>query len=144
MSNDAKSTVPVNFPIATVAFYGPDDQTVTKVVVCVFENRESKGNMKRWVKSGVLTDAAIEREIIDFVATQGVLSIARHTVVMGCQHEERVDFPAGGDCPVCAFWKGKQGRGTRMLRRPWHVVVQLPLDRKQILGSDFVSPGSIN
>jgi hypothetical protein len=31
---------------------------------------------------------------------------------MGCPHEEGKDFPVGGDCPFCPYWKGKQGSGA--------------------------------
>src|SRR5438270_621056 len=32
---------------------------------------------------------------------------------LGCPHEEGEDFPLGGDCPFCPFWKGKQGSNRR-------------------------------
>ena len=32
---------------------------------------------------------------------------------MGCPHEEGKDFPKGGDCPFCPYWKGKQGSGAK-------------------------------
>jgi len=28
--------------------------------------------------------------------------------VIGCPHEEGIDYPLGEDCPFCPFWKGKQ------------------------------------
>ena len=36
---------------------------------------------------------------------------------MGCPHEEGEDFPAGGDCPFCPWWKGKRGSGASASRR---------------------------
>jgi hypothetical protein len=29
--------------------------------------------------------------------------------VIGCPHEEGIDFPEGQECPYCPFWRGKQG-----------------------------------
>ena len=34
-------------------------------------------------------------------------------IVVGCPHEEGIDFPLGGDCPLCPFWNGKQGPAAR-------------------------------
>jgi len=28
--------------------------------------------------------------------------------IIGCPHEEGIDFPVGEGCPYCPFWRGKQ------------------------------------
>jgi len=55
----------------------------------------------------------VQREIKEFFQFHGVKSIAVSDGNMGCTHEEGKDFPVGGDCPLCPFWRGKQGSGAK-------------------------------
>ncbi len=55
----------------------------------------------------------VRREIQEFFTTYGVKSVAATESNMGCPHEEGEDFPEGGDCPFCPWWKGKQGSGAK-------------------------------
>lgn len=98
------------YPLATAAYYGPDDKTPTKAVVAIFTGPASKPvSLRRWVSSEVATDPVIGAEIADFIQGHG----ARQTIftdgVIGCPHEEGQDFPLGEECPFCPFWRGKQG-----------------------------------
>ena len=36
---------------------------------------------------------------------------------MGCPREEGEDFPMGGDCPFCPFWKGKTREWDQRVKR---------------------------
>lgn len=27
--------------------------------------------------------------------------------ILGCPHEEGIDYPEGGSCPQCPFWSGR-------------------------------------
>jgi hypothetical protein len=27
--------------------------------------------------------------------------------IIGCPHEEGIDYPEGEECPLCPFWKGR-------------------------------------
>jgi hypothetical protein len=27
--------------------------------------------------------------------------------IIGCPHEEGIDYPDGAECPECPFWKGR-------------------------------------
>jgi UDP-N-acetylglucosamine/UDP-N-acetylgalactosamine diphosphorylase len=101
------------FPVGTLAFYGPDYSTTTKIVASVFREKGSAPTLKRWVKSHVKADLKVQREIKEFFQLFGVKSIAVSDGNMSCPHEEGKDFPLGGDCPFCPFWKGKQGSGAR-------------------------------
>jgi len=100
---------PAKYPLGTIAFYGPDDKTTTKIAACVFQAPDSKGMIKRWVASDVTTSPKVQREIQEFLKKHGVKSVAMSEGNMGCPHEEGEDFPVGEDCPFCPFWKGKQG-----------------------------------
>ena len=109
-----KHRAPVKYPLATVTPYGPDDRTVTKLAVGILptETQMEVTALERWVATDVATNEAIAREIYSFMKAHGVKTVATATAVMGCPHEEAEDFPDGGHCPICPFWRGKQGSGT--------------------------------
>src|ERR1700687_3490075 len=101
------------YPIGTVAMYGPDDKTTTKIAAGVFLHDGAKAIIKRWVATDVTTNPKVQQEMKDFFLQHGVKSVAMTEGNMGCPHEEGLDFPQGEDCPFCPFWKGKQGSNRR-------------------------------
>lgn len=103
----------VEYPIGTVAYYGPDDKTVTKIAVGVIESDEAEPIMRRWIGPGVATDPAVGQQIATFLQSHGVRKVAMTDRPMGCPHEEGIDFPEGQECPYCPFWRGKQGIQVR-------------------------------
>jgi hypothetical protein len=36
-----------------------------------------------------------------------VHSVAMVEAIIGCPHEEGIDYPTGESCPHCPFWKGR-------------------------------------
>jgi hypothetical protein len=104
-----KRTKPPDYPIGTVAMYGPDDKTTTKIAAGVIVYDGAKAIIKRWVATDVTTNAKVRQEMKDFFLQHGVNSVAVSEGNMGCPHEEGEDFPHGEDCLFCPFWKGKQG-----------------------------------
>ena len=93
-----------------VAFYGPDDTRATKVAVGIVpaENAEPT-QVERWFNDerDVRADAAISKAILDFLAGHGVRSVALTGGIIGCPHEEGVDYPEGQACPRCPCWVGR-------------------------------------
>ena len=100
------------FPIGTVALYGPDDKRTTKIVASVIKREGVEPVLERWVGSNVKDNPKVRREIPEFFDKHGVKSVVATDRNMGCPHEEGEEFPAGGDCPFCPWWKGKQGSGS--------------------------------
>jgi hypothetical protein len=101
------------YPIGTVAMYGPDDKTTTKIAAGVIPRHNAEPIMMRWVATDIMTNPKIQQEIQDFFSLHGVKRVAMSKGNMGCPHEEGEDFPDGEDCPFCPFWKGKQGSNQR-------------------------------
>jgi hypothetical protein len=101
------------YPLGTVALYGPDDQTTTKIAAGVILHDGAEAIIKRWVATDVMTSPKVQKELQEFFRQHGVKSVAMAEGNMGCPHEEGEDFPHGEDCPFCPFWKGKQGSGRR-------------------------------
>jgi hypothetical protein len=96
-------------PVATIAFYGPNLSQATKVAVGIvpFEN-EDVAAMRDWkVDHGdVHADSGIAQEILEFIEKQGALSVVMTDGIIGCPHQEGIDYE-GEWCPVCDFWHGR-------------------------------------
>ena len=95
------------YPVATVAFYGPDDTRATKVAVGIVTTEGAEpGALESWSGQDldVRNDPAIGREIINFIQRHGVKSVVMTDRIIGCTHEEGVDYPEGQTCPRCPFW----------------------------------------
>ncbi len=97
------------WPIATLAFYGPNLSQATKVVVGIVtsENTEVE-QLRDWkVDSGdVRADPTIAREILEFIESHGALSVVMTDGIIGCPHQEGIDYQ-GEWCPICEFWHGR-------------------------------------
>jgi hypothetical protein len=100
------------FPIGTIALYGPDDKKTTKIAASVIAREGAEPLLQRWVGSNLKDNPKVRREIQAFFKLHRVKSVVASDRNMGCPHEEGADFPVGGDCPFCPFWKGKQGSGA--------------------------------
>jgi hypothetical protein len=109
---EAKHKKPPEYPIGTVALYGPDDKRTTKIAAGVIVRDGAEAIIMRWVAMDVTTNPKVQREMQAFFKKHGVKSVALSDGNMGCPHEEGRDFPHGEDCPFCPFWKGKQGSAT--------------------------------
>jgi hypothetical protein len=98
------------YPVGTIAFYGPDDQRASKVAVAVIAAPDTEPvALRRWfAESGdVRNDAAIFEEIGLFLRDHEVHSVAMTEEMLGCPHEEGIDYPEGDACPDCPFWAGR-------------------------------------
>ena len=97
------------YPIATVALYGPDDTTATKLTVGIFpaENVDV-ADLRRWFSEGadIRNDAGIAEEVLAFIEAAGAMSVVMTERIIGCPHEEGIDCE-GPTCPSCPFWAGR-------------------------------------
>jgi len=48
----------------------------------------------------------IAREILEFIERRRVLSVAMTDGIIGCPHQEGIDYE-GEWCPLCEFWHGR-------------------------------------
>jgi hypothetical protein len=97
------------WPVATIAFYGPNLTPASKVAVGIVpsENAEAK-ELRDWkVDNGdIRADPAIAREILEFIESHKALSVAMVDGIIGCPHQQGIDYE-GQLCPVCDFWRGR-------------------------------------
>jgi hypothetical protein len=95
------------YPVATVAFYGPDNTRASKVAVGIVPSEGAGADpLERWFSEDgdVRKDAAIGRQILEFTQQHGVKTVVVTDGIIGCPHEEGIDYPDGEVCPACPFW----------------------------------------
>ncbi len=101
------------YPVGTVAYYGPNDTTCTKIVAGVIQAEKAEPILKRFVGTDVFTSPKVAEQIKAFFVESRVQNVVAADGIIGCPHEEGEDFPLGEDCPFCPFWKGKQGTARK-------------------------------
>lgn len=99
-------------PVGTVAFYGPDDQHASKLVVGISPDRNiGITETRRWFTEGpandVRRDVKTLEEVLAFMSEQGVKSVVMTDGVYGCPHEAGVDYPEDEACGECSFWQNR-------------------------------------
>jgi len=95
------------YPVATIAYYGPDDKRASKVAVGILEEEDGAVTaMERWFSDDgdVRADDSILQAILEFIKDHGVNSVVMTDRIIGCPHEEGKDYPEGEKCPQCPFW----------------------------------------
>jgi len=70
--------------------------------------RKKPEELKRWWGQDVIRDLDIQKNVADFIKAHGAKSVVITDGIIGCPHEEGIDFPVGAECPYCPFWQGKQ------------------------------------
>ena len=66
------------WPLATVALYGPDDSTATKLTVGIVPAEEAEAtDLRRWLSKGpadIRDDHQVAEEVLAFITEAGVVS----------------------------------------------------------------------
>lgn len=95
------------YPLATIAVYGPTNALATKLVVSIIK-REGHGPvaMRTWLNDAtdVRRDPAIAADVASFVGQHRVTESVTTDRIIGCPHQEGIDYPMGRVCPRCPFW----------------------------------------
>jgi len=97
------------YPVATIAYYGPTDKKATKVTVGIVagENEEAYP-LKSWFSElDVRNDALILEGVLSFIAEHDAKTVVMTDRIIGCPHQEGIDYPNDEECQECTFWKGR-------------------------------------
>jgi hypothetical protein len=97
------------YPVATIAFYGPDDKKATKIAVGIVPGESQEATeLRRWFadERDIRGDPAILAEVLALLEQSGVKSVAMVDRIIGCPHEEGIDYE-GPTCPMCPYWAGR-------------------------------------
>ena len=95
------------YPVATVAFYGPDASRASKVAVGIVLSEGARATeLRRWTSDSedLRRSPATNDEILQFIQQHGVKTVAMSPGIIGCPHEEGTDYPEGEVCPRCPYW----------------------------------------
>jgi hypothetical protein len=106
------------YPIATVAFYGPTAERATKLVAAIFPDEGRDPNpLQRWFSQDidVRTDPAIGEQAIAFVTAAGARLVGVSSGIIGCPHEEGIDYPKNSVCPRGPYWAGRNRWATERI-----------------------------
>jgi hypothetical protein len=99
------------YPVATVACYGPNDQFASKVVVrIVLSEKDSEPDLiEKWFSDDkdACLDAEIISQIMEYITKHNVERVVMMDRIIGCPHEEGIDYPEGEKCPLYPFWANR-------------------------------------
>ncbi len=106
------------YPVATIAFYGPDNKRASKLVASAVPAADaSPTDLRKWFSDStdVRRDPAIAVEILAQLEAWAVKTVAMPDRIIGCPHEEGIDY-VGDTCPQCPFWAGRDRWTGRKIR----------------------------
>jgi Fe-S oxidoreductase len=94
------------YPVATVAFYGPDESRASKVAVGIVREKGAEPEMRRWSTAAgdIRRDPSVGDDVARLLKQAGVVEVIMPDRIIGCPHEEGIDYPEGAVCPRCPFW----------------------------------------
>jgi hypothetical protein len=79
------------WPIATVAFYGPNLSQATKVAVGIVPSENAEVNeLRDWKvdRGDIRADPGIAQEILEFIEQHRALSVVMTDSIIGCPHNK--------------------------------------------------------
>ena len=97
------------YPVGTIAFYGPTDDSATKIAVGIIEGEnQDVDRLRRWHSEDddIRLNTDILSEVVEYLKSEGVKSVAMTDRIVGCPHEEGIDYQ-GKICPECPFWANR-------------------------------------
>ncbi|WP_185233379.1 hypothetical protein [Teredinibacter franksiae] len=97
------------YPIATIAFYGPNNIKASKVVCAIIPHDGAEaGPIKKWFSiSDIRKSEKTMGEILIFIEENHANTVGMMDGIIGCPHEEGIDYPIGEFCPECEYWSGR-------------------------------------
>ncbi|RME06047.1 MAG: hypothetical protein D6803_07520 [Anaerolineae bacterium] len=92
------------YPLGVLIYYGPDDQTCTRVTAAVINAPNARPDFRHWYGDQPASDPQVIAEIGDFFRLHGVRAALMTEGIVDCPHDEGIDYPEGEPCPYCPFW----------------------------------------
>src|SRR6266480_941389 len=86
------------YPLATISAYGPDNTRATKLVVAILRRaRQDPNEIRTWSNDAgdVRNDPVIAADVADWLRRLGIKETLSYDRIIGCPHEEGVDYPLG-------------------------------------------------
>ncbi len=94
------------YPVATVAFYGPDNNIATKAVLGIIPFESAEPLLFKYFNSecDIRRDNQVAASILARIREHQAASVVMSEKLFGCPHQEGIDYPAGSTCPQCPYW----------------------------------------
>ena len=91
--------------MATIAFYGPTRKLATKIALGIISNGSADAIMTRWASDTDIRDnPETMTEVLDLLKANDIRSVVMVDKIIGCPHEEGIDYGKGESCPACPYW----------------------------------------
>ena len=98
------------YPLGTIATYGPTSVLATTLVASVLQKEKDRepSATRIWMRQAVDVrhDQTVAADVARFLQEHGVKESVTSDRIIGCPHEEGIDYPMGRSCPRCPFWAG--------------------------------------
>lgn len=105
---ERKAQRKTGYPLATLAYYGPDATRASKAVVGMMASAQAPDVtiLQTWHadQADLRTDPNTIEQILAVLDHHHIQRVAMVDRIIGCPHEEGIDYPEGGDCPQCPYW----------------------------------------
>lgn len=94
------------YPMATIAFYGPSNQLATKIALGIISYENAEPIMMKWMNSeiDIRHNEPVMKEILKAINEGEAKSVLMVDKIIGCPHEEGMDYPEGESCQQCPYW----------------------------------------
>ena len=106
--------------VVTISLYGPNDRVASKLVASAIHEKSSKiKEMKKWYSAGdtdVRELSEVVQELGEFIGKWNPHTIISPDKIIGCPHEEGIDYPENEPCPECPFWRDRDRFTTEFLQ----------------------------
>jgi hypothetical protein len=82
----------------------------TKVAVGIVDKHQDVADLKRWIteNSEIRFNEAVNEEVLAFIKRKRAKRVVMTGGIMGCPHEEGIDYPEGEVCPQCPYWANRE------------------------------------
>jgi hypothetical protein len=83
--------------------------------VGIFKDENGDADLlEKWFSqnSDIRSNEDVGEELVAFIKSHEVKSVVVTDGIIGCPHEEGIDYPEGKSCPECPYWAGRD-RWTR-------------------------------
>ncbi len=98
------------YPLATIAYYGPDASRASKAVVGLKYDKDGEVDILEKFTSELndaRSDTATNQQILGLIRANGARSVVMTDGIIGCPHEEGIDYPIDATCPQCPYWTNR-------------------------------------
>ncbi len=95
------------YPVLTVTYYGPDNMRATKVAVGLIREEDDEPEILERIftsDSDARYDLSIRKRVLAHMTAEAPASVAMSHAILGCPHEEGIDYAEGTSCPHCPAW----------------------------------------